>query len=326
MPRRVIAAADFEAEALPAKAWTAVEITAPILSDDGAVGLPALVLRGQEAGPTLAVTAGVHGDEYEGPQACWALAAELDPSLARGTLLLLPQANPLAAAAGTRTTPERIDGLDLARLFPGDPEGQPTERLAAAIWQLVAGADLVVDLHSGGTSHDFLPVAGYYETGGPEQPLSERAARSFGLPAIWIVHEIPGVLTGELTLRGRPAVGCECRGEGRLNPDGVRAYAAGIQNTMAVLEMLDRDVREVADARTYAGGFEASPASGLFHPAVPLGSHVRAGDLIGSVADLHHRHAGAIVASRDGIVLSLRTKPTVAAGEWVATVAAERAG
>ena len=77
----------------------------------------------------LAVLAGVHGDEYEGPVAIADLLAALDPAALAGTLIALPVANPPAFAAGTRTSP--LDGLNLARCFDGDPRrlGEPTPGL-----------------------------------------------------------------------------------------------------------------------------------------------------------------------------------------------------
>src|SRR2546428_9678284 len=95
--------------------------------------LPLIVIRGESAGPLFIVVAGVHGDEYEGPQAIWQVAQELPPASLRGTLLALPVCNPWAFAAGLRSTPDAIDGANLAREFPGAPGGSPTQRLAGEI-------------------------------------------------------------------------------------------------------------------------------------------------------------------------------------------------
>ena len=64
-------------------------------------------------------------------------------------MIAMPVVNPLAFAAGSRTTPE--DGLNLARVFPGNPNGSITERLAAVIFnEYVSRANYLIDLHSGG--------------------------------------------------------------------------------------------------------------------------------------------------------------------------------
>lgn len=121
---------------------------------------PLSVVRGRQDGPTLAVTAGIHGDEYEGPRAVHDLLAEIEPAALRGTLLAVPIAHLAAFVAAMRTSP--IDGVNLARVFPGDPAGTVTARLADRLFhEVVADADLLVDLHSGGVRLAFAGVAGF---------------------------------------------------------------------------------------------------------------------------------------------------------------------
>jgi predicted deacylase len=115
--------------------------------------------RGYSAGPLALITAGVHGDEYEGPAAVASLSDVLSPDRLRGTVIAVPVVNPAAFAAGTRLHPE--DGLNLARTFPGNPHGSATGRLAAAFFEEFAiHADYLIDLHSGGVEYVFLPVTG----------------------------------------------------------------------------------------------------------------------------------------------------------------------
>src|SRR5579863_5469650 len=131
--------------------------------------------RGRAAGPLALITAGVHGDEYEGPAAVFSLSQLLSPDGVQGTIIAVPVANPAAFAAGTRMHPE--DGRNLARTFPGNAKGGPTERLAAAIFgELAAQTEYLIDLHSGGVEYVFLPVAGFYGEPEPGNP-SFQAAR-----------------------------------------------------------------------------------------------------------------------------------------------------
>ena len=98
------------------------------LADPAAV-VPLIAIKGESAGPLFIAVAGVHGDEFEGPQAIWEIARDLPPSSLRGTLLALPVCNPWAFAVGQRSTPDAIDGRNLAREFPGAADGAPTQRL-----------------------------------------------------------------------------------------------------------------------------------------------------------------------------------------------------
>ncbi len=101
--------------------------------------------------PTALVTAGIHGDE--GPWGAWAIHKLLEQvALADliGTLRVVPVTNPLAMEADARCAP--LDVLDLNRVFPGNPNGSHSERLAAILAErAVQGADVLIDLHGGGS-------------------------------------------------------------------------------------------------------------------------------------------------------------------------------
>src|ERR1700712_15851 len=123
----------------------------------GFIPLPMVVLQ-NGTGPTALFVSGTHGDEYEGQVALCNLARSLRPEAIQGRVILLPAANLPAALAGRRTSP--IDDGNLNRLFPGDPDGSVTEQIAWFVeHELVARADMVVDLHSGGSSLMYVPSA-----------------------------------------------------------------------------------------------------------------------------------------------------------------------
>ena len=111
-----------------------------------------------ESGPTALITAGVHGDEYEGPAAIADLARELGRASLHGRVLLAPVVNPLARLTGTRITQE--DGKNLARCFPGKVDGSVTERLACAVFEhLLLTSDFLIDPNdwSKANWHGFIP-------------------------------------------------------------------------------------------------------------------------------------------------------------------------
>src|ERR1700735_1842891 len=124
----------------------------------GQIVLPLIWIR-NGPGPQALLTAGVHGDEFEGQIALRNLARTLAPEEIRGGLLILPMANAPAVAVSSRVSP--IDDLNLNRVFPGDPLGTPTQAIAAAIEDLLLPIfDYAFDIHSGGSSllYDALAV------------------------------------------------------------------------------------------------------------------------------------------------------------------------
>ena len=88
--------------------------------------MPIAVIK-NGSGPTLILTGGNHGDEYEGPVTIPELARDLDPARISGRLILIPTLNNSATQAGQRVSP--LDGLNLNRTFPGDPHGSITEQI-----------------------------------------------------------------------------------------------------------------------------------------------------------------------------------------------------
>ena len=88
-----------------------------------------VTIRGPEE-PEVVVVAGVHGDEMSGIRAVRRLR-EADLDLRRGVAFVL--ANPAAIEAG-----ERYLDSDLNRAFPGDPDGDREERIAARLCEFVA--------------------------------------------------------------------------------------------------------------------------------------------------------------------------------------------
>ena len=89
--------------------------------------VPILSVRGGD-GPVVLMLGGTHGDEFEGPAAILRLAERLDPAQIRGQVILMPALNAQALAQSSRISP--LDGQNLNRAFPGDPDGGPTAMLA----------------------------------------------------------------------------------------------------------------------------------------------------------------------------------------------------
>ena len=122
------------------------------MADGSAAELTLHEIRGRDDGPTVGISAAIHGNENTGSQ----IIRDLWPHLAaadregdlRGRILLLPVANPRAFAVNRRYTP--VDELNLNRLFPGTTDGWYSEHLAAAITrEFLERIDIHVDLHAG---------------------------------------------------------------------------------------------------------------------------------------------------------------------------------
>src|SRR5678809_1438284 len=115
-----------------------------------------IVSRGK--GPTALVLAGNHGDEYQGQIALMRLARELKPEMVTGRIIVIPSLNFPAACAATRLSP--VDGMNMNRAFPGESEGAVTSQIAHYLTTVLFPlSDVVIDIHSGGRSMEFVPCA-----------------------------------------------------------------------------------------------------------------------------------------------------------------------
>lgn len=130
-------------------------LTVSELMDGTKLVLRVGVIKGAAEGPTLTVVAAQHGNEWNGTYICHKIFRSVDYKDLKGTLVLLPTANPIAFHQGTRVN--IMDHIDMNRAWGLTHRRKPTEHLAEKIFRVfIAGSDYVVDLHSGGPG-EYLP-------------------------------------------------------------------------------------------------------------------------------------------------------------------------
>ncbi|AJY44944.1 succinylglutamate desuccinylase/aspartoacylase family protein [Martelella endophytica] len=105
-------------------------------------------LLGEEDGPTIGISAAIHGNENTGSQAILELYRILKDVKLKGRIVLVPVVNPYAMAVNHRYAPN--DENDLNRQFPGTPTGTYSQQLAYCFAnEFLRKIDVHIDLHSG---------------------------------------------------------------------------------------------------------------------------------------------------------------------------------
>ncbi len=282
-------------------------------------GVEVFFRQGSRPGPLALITAGIHGDEYEGPAAVAGLAQDLASVPITGSIAAIPVANPMSWCAAQRTSPE--DGLNLARTFPGKQDGSATQRLAAALFDLASQADYLIDLHSGGVDYLFLPLCGFYGEPGAANP-SFAAARRFGLPVLWQLPLTEGVLSAELWRRGAAVVGCEYLGAGQLSHAGSDAYRRGALSCLAHWGFLPDSFLLPEAGVPCTAEWQLAATTGMFVAHCALGETVTPGRLLAEIKDQRGNVLQSFHASKEGgFVLAIRSKAYVRAGNWGVLIA-----
>ena len=116
---------------------------------------PVYVWRGVQPGPTVAITAAVHGDEINGTGAIRHIIRHKPFELLAGTLVLVPVVNMMGFERHSRYLPDR---RDLNRSFPGSREGSLTSRLAISFFsQVIKRCDYAIDLHTAAVRRTNFP-------------------------------------------------------------------------------------------------------------------------------------------------------------------------
>lgn len=295
------------------------------LPNGGTLSTSAIVVRGVKDGPTVLAIAGVHGNEFESMRATAEFADRLNPETLAGSYVGVPVANPPAFWAGTRENP--WDGLNLARVFPGDPNGQMTERMAYLYLEyLISRVDLFLDLHTAGNYGLYAPLTRFFDTEEPTLSQQLEAAKAFGVDLVHYSKPpyVRGMLPPAANDRGVPSFGVEIGGSSRCNRADIDKYVTGLENTLKHMGMLSGDPVKVGDPIVFSKLERIAVSSpGLFLSEVTLGQPVREGDVVARVYDMCGTALEEVTSPVSGRVVILRTFPRVHVGDFVVAVSDE---
>jgi predicted deacylase len=284
--------------------------------------LPMWLVNGARDGPTLAVTAGVHPAEYASIAAALHFGQTIDPAKVHGQLIVVPVMNlPSFSARSIYICP--LDGKNLNRVFPGDPDGTASEQIAAWIFaNVIKAADYFVDMHGGDLIEALVPFTIFYKAGDPlVLEASLGMATAFGIP-ILVGSETPGGTYSSAAKAGIPAILTEAGGQGIWTKEDVRAHTDGLDRLMRHLKMTDGPPSAPVTCTVLSRFlWRRSDHDGFWYPAVSVNDAVKEGQELGVVKDWEGRVLQRATAEADGRVLFIvsslainRTDPLLAVG------------
>jgi len=255
--------------------WSATE-----LFEGVPVSTPVLVVNGVLPGPTLCMTAAVHGDELNGIEMVRRVMHDLEPLKVSGAVIGIPIVNLQGFRRGSRYLPDR---RDLNRYFPGNPDGSAAARIAYSFFnEVVSNCDALIDLHTGSFERANLPQI----RADLRDPDVLTLTQGFG--SMVILHSTPtaGTLRHAATQAGIPTVTLEAGGPSQLELNEVKLGVKGIETLINTLGMV-RKTRLWGDPEPvyYRSSWVRADNGGILLADVSLGGTVRKGDLLGTITD-----------------------------------------
>ncbi len=295
-----------------------IDLPLPPLYTHTSVSMPVHVIHGKQDGPILAVTAAIHGDEINGIEIIRRLLDIKSLRRLSGTLIAVPVVNVYGFVSQTRYLPDR---RDLNRSFPGSERGSMAARLADTLMtEIMDKCTHGIDFHTAAGGRTNLPQIRVDLEGNPE--LLD-IARAFAPPIIVDSPTRSGTMRA--AVGDKPVLLFEAGEALRFNEQSIRTGVKGVLRVMRHLKMLPKTkhaVDELPDVRLSRDStWMRASQSGIVRTHVSLGKVVKAGDVLGVIADPFGESEETIASTVDGVMIGQTRLPLVHEGEALYHVA-----
>lgn len=273
------------------------------------IATPVLVVNGREPGPTLCLTAAIHGDELNGIETVRRVLYNLEPDRLKGAVIGVPIVNLQGFHASSRYLSDR---RDLNRYFPGDPGGSSASRIAHSFFhEVITHCSAVVDLHTGSFYRTNLPQL----RGDLSKPEIVDLTRGFGSTVVLHGEGSEGTLRRAATDAGIPAVTLEAGGPSVLEESAVGHSVKGIRTLLNHLGMTSRfSLWGDPEPVYYNSVWERAPVGGIVFSRVSLGQNVREGEVLGTVTNPITNVRTRIISKHTGRVIGMALNQVVQPG------------
>lgn len=295
-----------------------IDLPVSKLSNHTPVTLPVHVLHGLQPGPTMFVSAAIHGDELNGVEIIRRILRTLQPGNISGTLLCVPVVNAYGFIGRSRYLPDR---RDLNRAFPGSSSGSLASRLAnLLLTEVVRRSQIGIDLHTAAVHRVNLPqIRAAYA----KRPRTRELAEAFGCEVVLESPERAGSLRKAASDVGVDVLVYE-GGEGlRFDEFAIKAGVDGVANVMLKIGMLQLPdgVEPIVDPKhrppvfANASKWVRAPEGGVFRTHKRIGDAVSDNELVGVVANPYDDVDVEVRSPRRGIIVGRTTLPIVNMGD-----------
>jgi hypothetical protein len=293
----------------------------------GNVQIPLAIINGTRAGPTVCISGGVHGYEYSSILAVIRVIRQINPMKLSGALLIVPVLNlagfETRGPQGGQSTPFQnpIDGINLNRIFPGNPDGTLSYQIVAAFMsKVVSHAEYYIDCHGGDLNEELTSYIGVAQTGNREKDnlAREILAASFNSEFISLSYG-GGSSIDAAAKMGIPSIRVEAGGYGRVEEEAVKFTTDGINNVLKKLNMMEGAPVPTQKQRIRQRWSSYVKRGGVCHP-LPLGTRVKKGDKVAEVWSIFGELLESIESPVDGYICFRRNPIPVSTNDRVVQI------
>jgi predicted deacylase len=267
------------------------------------------IVHGGNPGPTLCLTAAVHGDELNGIEIVRQIMQHLDADELNGTVIGVPIVNLDGFRRASRYVSDR---RDLNRHFPGSRSGSLASRIGYSFFHnVITHCQYLVDVHTGSFHRTNLPQLRAHL----KIPAIVEFTKGFG--GIVVVQEKGefGTLRRAAQDRGIVAVTLETGGPLHLEKDAVDWGVKGIENLLHSLDMQTTlRLWTTPQPVYYKTKWVRAEQGGLLFSEVELNDVVKKGQLMGRVTDPITNTSSDIIAPGNGRIVGMAFDQVVSPG------------
>ena len=285
----------------------------PKLHSRNDVEVPVIIERAKKPGPTVLITAGIHGDEVNGVEIVRQIIAKGINKPRKGTIICIPVINIFGFIHMDREFP---DGRDLNRVFPGSAKGSLASRVAhKLITEIVPFADLILDYHTGGADRFNSPQIRIVK----DESVLDELASIFGAPFVLYTKNLNKSFRSTCHKLGIPILLYEGGKSFHINSVVTNTGVNGAKRVLSHLGMLQKKFK-VSKPKKQSVFISKSKwlrakHSGMFKASVTLNSHVNKGDVIGNITDPYGKFNHFVKAELSGYIFNVNEAPIVYQGD-----------
>jgi len=291
---------------------TKIDLPVARLYTDADVSVPVQIFRAKKDGPTIFISAAVHGDELNGIEIIRRLINKPSFKIIRGTVIVVPMVNVYGVVNQSRYMPDR---RDLNRCFPGSAKGSLAARVAHIFLnQIVKHCDYGIDLHTGAIHRSNLPQI----RGDMGDPETKTLAQVFAVPVVLHSNLVDGSLRESAVKNNTKVLLYEAGEALRFDDFSINAGIQGIENVLRHLKIMRKKSPKKKLKEPYianSSGWLRANSSGVVNHLVKLGDQVTRGDTLAEIGSPYGDIRGVVTATRSGILIGKQNIPLVQEGE-----------